>query len=396
LPAGDDRRAEELTIEAAAPVRKRVALLGPAPPDRGGIAHETARLARELSRLTTLDYYTFSRPYPTWMDPRRFAVDPALPPAGAKPLLDYRSPRSWRSAADEIARGGAAAVLVPWWTSFWAVPMRGVFRRLAARAPAVARILVCHNVEEHESGAAKRWLSFGALDLAQAYVVHSESSLAELMRRFPGRPAEVVPLPVPEAPAISKEAARRRLGLPEHDPLVLFLGLVRAYKGVDLLLDAAPRIVASSGARIAVVGEVFPDARDLARRARTSPVADRILWRDEYVPEPEMGVWLAASDVLALPYRRISASAIAARAVAATRPMAAADAGGLPETVVPGVTGELFPAGNASSLADAVLTILERGFDAYREGLERAATAARWPRYAERVLAFAERCASSF
>jgi D-inositol-3-phosphate glycosyltransferase len=366
----------------------RLALLGPAPPDRGGIAHETARLARELSARTAVDYFTFSRPYPRWMDPRRYSVDPRLPDAGARPLLDYRSPRSWRDAADRIAHPGAGALLVPWWTAFWGLPVRGVFRRLNARAPWISRVLLCHNVEDHESSAAKRWLSWGAFDAAHAYILHSESSRAEVERRFPKRPADVIPLPVPESPAISRDAARRRLGLPEREPLVLFLGLVRAYKGVDVLLEAAPRIARETGARIAVVGEVFPDARELSRRAQASPVRDRILWKDEYVPEPEMAVWLTACDALVLPYRRISASAIAARALAAGRPMAAADTGGLAETVVAGVTGELFRPGDASGLAEAVRTVLERGVGAYREGLESAADAARWPKYAARVLAF--------
>ncbi len=368
----------------------KIALLGPAPPDRGGIAHETARLAEELSRIVPIDYLTFSRPYPRWLDPRRFAADPELPPSRAIPVLDYRSPRSWRSTADEIARRGSDAVLVPWWTSFWSVPLRATFRRLGARSPRTRRVLLCHNVDEHESGPLRRFLTFGALDLAEAFVVHSESRRAELARRFPKRPAAAIPLPVPESVAISRDDARRRLGLPEEEPIVLFLGLVRPYKGVDLLLDAAPRIVAETGARIAVVGEVFPDARDLARRASSSPVRDRILWKDEYVPEAEMAVWLAACDVLALPYRRISASAIAARALAAARPMAAADVGGLGETVVPGETGELFSPGDASGLADAVRTILRRGVEGYRSGLDRAADAARWPRYAARIVEFVE------
>ena len=377
-------------MAAASGAFGRVALLGPAPPDRGGIAHETARLSRELSAITPLDYLTFSRPYPRWLDPRRFGVDQSLADAGARPLLDYRSPRSWRAAADEIVRLGAGALLVPWWTSFWALPVRGVFRRLASRAPAVRRVLLCHNVEEHESGAGRRLLSWGAFDAADAFVTHSESSRAELERRFPGRPAAAIPLPVPERPPFSRQAARQRLGLPESDPLVLFLGLVRAYKGVDLLLDAAPRIVRETGARVAVVGEVFPDARELAQRAAASVVRDRILWKDEYVPEPEMGVWLSACDAVALPYRRIAASAIAARAIAARRPMAAAAAGGLGETVVPGATGELFAAGDAHGLADAVRRVLDRGVETYRPGLDRAAEEASWPRYARRILDFLE------
>ena len=140
---------------------------------------------------------------------------------------------------------------------------------------------------------------------------------------------------------------------------------MRRYKGVDLLLDAAPEIVRRTQARIAIVGEVFPDARDLLRRAEASPVRDRIVWKDAYVPEEEMALWLAACDVVALPYRAISGSGIAARAFAAGRPVAASAVGGLVEAVEPGGTGELFPPGDSAALARAVETVLARGDDAY-------------------------------
>jgi glycosyltransferase involved in cell wall biosynthesis len=250
-------------------------------------------------------------------------------------------------------------------------------------------LLLCHNVDDHEGSAARRALARAAFGAADAYVVHSEADRDELSRRFSARPAAVLPLPAPEGAGVGRLEARRRLGA--QGPLVLFLGLVRPYKGVDLLLEAAPRIVHESDARLAIVGEVFPASRGLRRVHASSPVRERILWKDEYVTEEEMGLWLAACDVVVLPYTRISGSAIAARAIGARRPIVAASVGGLPEAVIPGVTGELFPPGDAGALADAVRTALERGPSRYAAGLERAAEQAAWPRYAAEILTFIER-----
>lgn len=99
-----------------------------------------------------------------------------------------------------------------------------------------------------------------------------------------------------------------------------------------------------------------------------------------------MARWLAACDVVVLPYRYVSGSGIAARAVASRRPMAAAAVGGLAETVDPGVTGELFPPGDAAGLAAAVRRVLERGSGHYELGLTRSAERASWPRYVEELL----------
>ncbi len=364
---------------------ERIAILGPAPPDRGGIAHETSRLAEELSRLTSVDYFTFSRPYPRWLDPRRFGRDPRLASAPAIPMFDYASPRSWRKTAQQIADRGDLGLIVPWWTSFWAVPIRTLFRRLAPSSPRTRRVLLCHNLKDHESGILKRFLTLGVFSAADAFVVHSAENREELVRRFTPRPVAAIPLPALD-PGEDRAAARRRLGV--EGPLALFLGLVRRYKGVETLLEAAPRIVAESGARIAVVGEVFPDASRLVRLKEASPVARSILWKDQYVSEEEMGMWLAACDVVVLPYREISGSAIAARAIGARRPVAASAVGGLKEMIVPGVTGELFAPGDAGGLADAVGRILARGHAAYATGLDRAAQENSWPRYAERILDF--------
>jgi glycosyltransferase involved in cell wall biosynthesis len=361
-----------------------VAVLGPSPPDRGGIARETALLVRELSCRTPVRYFTFSRPYPRWLDPRRFPVDPSLPRTAATPLLDYASPGSWGRAAEKIA--GDRALLVPWWTAFWGLPVRALFRRLAALSPLTSRVLLCHNVEDHESGLVKRFLALGAFLSAGAFVVHSEEDRGRLERLAPARSVLRLPHPVEPSPPPDREEARRRLRV--EGRLVLFLGLVRRYKGVDLLLAAAPRILAETGARIAVVGEIFPDARDLRRRARLSPAGEAILWKDEYVSEEEMGLWLAACDAVVLPYRSVSGSGIAARAIAARRPVVASAVGGLRDSIEPGVMGELFAPGDAEGLASAVSRALERGIAAYQAGLERAAERASWASYVDRLLTF--------
>ncbi len=366
-----------------------IAILGPAPPDRGGIARETAILAATLRERVPVSWFTFSRRYPRWLDPRRFDVDPDLPAADATPVFDYRSPLSWKRTAEAIATVSPDALLVPWWTAFWGLPDRAVLRRVAALSPGTRRVLLCHNVEDHEGGAFRRFLALGAFLAADAFVVHAASDRDRLARLAPGRPSLVLPHPAVASAAPPREEARQRLGV--TGPLVLFLGLVRRYKGVDLLLDAAPEIVRRTGASIAVVGEVFPDARDLSLRAASSPVRDRILWNDAYVSEDDMALWLAACDVVALPYRAISGSGIAARAFAAGRPVAAAAVGGLAETVEPGVTGELFAAGDAPALARAIETVLARGVGVYAPGLARAAQAASWPRYADALLAFLAR-----
>lgn len=303
------------------------------------------------------------------------------------PILDWRSPLSWRRTAAAVAESGSSALIVPWWIAFWGLPDRAVLRRVARLRPGTARVLICHNVDDHEETALHRFLALGAFLSADAFFVHSEEGRKRLEVLVPDRPVAVHPLPAAESAAPSRDDARRRLGI--SGPLVLFLGLVRQYKGVDVLLEAAPRIARETGARVAIVGESFPDAADIEKRLAAAAARGEILRRDAYVPEAEMDDWLAACDVLVLPYRKIAGSAIAARALAARRPMAAARVGSLAETVVPGQTGELFESGDAAGLAAAVETILARGAEVYAPGLARAAGLATWESYARALRALA-------
>ena len=104
----------------------RIALLGPAPPDRGGIARETALLAEELSTRVEVSYFTFSRPYPRWLDPRRFDSTPGADRSAVpvRSVLDYRSPRSW------VASGPTACAPTAWPRGSTSGRWRDAFHRL--------------------------------------------------------------------------------------------------------------------------------------------------------------------------------------------------------------------------------------------------------------------------
>jgi glycosyltransferase involved in cell wall biosynthesis len=369
----------------------RVAVVGPSPPDRGGISQQTRLLAEHLGP-DLAGYFSFARPYPRWLDPRRFGTLPSRPvPPGPAPrrTFDYARPGSWRRTAREIIASGAEAVVVPWWTSFWALPVRGLFRALEREAPRVVRALLCHNVEEHESSRLRRFLSWGAFETAHALLVHSEEERQRVERMFPGRPVLVRPLPVEDRPRPDPARTREKLGVGR--PLVLFLGLVRRYKGVDVLLAAAPRILSETGAWLAIVGESFGGARSTASGGSMAGLGPRVLRVDRYVSETEMDEWLAACDLVVCPYRRISGSAIAARAVGARRPIVASDLSGF-RPFVSERTGRLVAPGDPEALAEAVREVLQKGPERYHSGLSELAERLGWKPYVASLL---ELCASA-
>ncbi len=370
-----------------------LALLGPGPPDRGGIAQQTMLLADALGpRLA--GYFTYSRGYPKVVNPRRFDVAPELMEAAKKvtPALDWARPGSWKETARKIVGTGAEAVIAPWWTAFWGPSLRGVFRAARRNDPRFRSVILCHHVFDHESAAWKKWLTWRAFAAADAVIAQSDADRDTIAARFPRMPIRVLPHPVENRPLADREASRKKFGV--EKPLVLFLGLIRPYKGLDVLFDAAPKIVEQTGAEIAIVGEIFPDSRDEMARLMRRPIASRIRLVDRYVTENEMDEWLAACDVVVCPYRKNSGSGIAARAIAARRPVVASDQSGF-RPFVSEATGALVPEDDPARLAEAAIAVLRRGVSSYATGLEAVAAAHSWDAYADEIEQFVRESATS-
>jgi glycosyltransferase involved in cell wall biosynthesis len=363
----------------------RVSILGPAPPDRGGIAHQTRLLAEAFGECLG-KYFSYSRPYPRFLNPRRFDDLPEGGEAVATRILDWALPGSWRRAGRAAVESGDA-LLAPWWTAFWAVPLAAAFREARRRDPRFRCVLLCHHVFDHESAAWKRSLAWTAFASADAVIAQSEADRETIVARFPRLQIRVLPHPIEARAPAHRSAARRRLGV--ERPLVLFLGLVRPYKGLDVLREAAPRIRQRTGATVAVVGEVFADSQEEMRRWRRVADPEAIRFVDRYVSEREMDEWLAACDVVVCPYRKNSGSGIAARAIAARRPIVASRLSGfLP--FVSEETGALVSEGDPERLAEAVIRVLEKGADSFTAALDDVADRHAWPAYARAALEFIE------
>jgi glycosyltransferase involved in cell wall biosynthesis len=152
---------------------------------------------------------------------------------------------------------------------------------------------------------------------------------------------------------------------------ILFFGRIWAYKGLDVLIAAQPRISAHvPHARIVIAGR----GEDLARyRALMGDNLDAFVVRNEYVDDDEAARLFRRAAVVVLPYREASQSGVVAMAATYGRPIVATRVGALPEAIDEGVTGLLVPPGDPDALADAVVQLL--GDDTLRAAMGRNARA---------------------
>lgn len=335
-----------------------VALIGPAYPLRGGgIATYTETLAATYQRLGhRVCIVSFRYQYPQWLFPgtTQFSNDP--PPEGLDiyPLIHSLAPPNWVAVARWLADWHPGLVLVNVWLPLFAPCLGTILRRLRTLSAQTLRIGIIHNVSPHERFPAARMLTRYVLQPLEGFLVLSQAVAREL-EHFDSRKPRRLALhpPFEYGPPLPRQEARRRLGLPENAPVVLFFGLVRPYKGIDLLIEALGQTPIPIVALIA--GEWYIEPEPLLRRARELGIAERLRVENRFILRHEAPLYFCAADLVVQPYRSATQSGVTPLALRYERPVLVTTAGGLSEYVEPGKTGYVVdptPEALAAALTD--------------------------------------------
>lgn len=337
----------------------RFCLIGPTYPYRGGIAHYTTLLAQHLREEHETLLISFSRQYPAWLFPGRSDRDPSERPlrTEAEYLLDPLNPVTWRRTLRRIRAWQPEVVVMQWWVPFWA-PAWAVLGRGIRRLPGSPRLFfICHNVLPHEQGKWSRWLLPHVLKLAlkpgNRFIVHSQADGDILNRYFPQADIRVSPLPTYQKVGESKETVLP-VSLPGDRPLLLFCGFVRPYKGLDILLDALPLVLAKRPIHLLIAGEFWQGTATYRAQIDKLQLGEAVTIIDEYLPNETLTACIARSDVVVLPYRSATQSAVIQLAFGQGKPVITTDVGGLAEAVENGRTGLVVPPDDPQALAEAI------------------------------------------
>jgi glycosyltransferase involved in cell wall biosynthesis len=221
-------------------------------------------------------------------------------------------------------------------------------RKIARERPSV---LTAHNAAPRRARAVDAWRE--ALETVDRIVVHSRQTGDKLARLGVDRgKTRVIPHPVFDAPV--DEAVS-----PPSGGTMLFLGLIRRYKGLDLLVSALPRILeAVPDARLVVAGDPLDPVEPMRTLASSFGVDEAIEWRLGFLPEPELAPLLADAAFVVLPYRVIESSGVLALALGHGRPAVVSDLGAVGETVREFGAGRAVPAEDVEELAGACVELL--------------------------------------
>ncbi len=371
----------------------RIAYLSTFYPFRGGIAQFNASLCQALvAQGHDVLPYTFSRQYPQVLFPGKSQYVQAGDHAtelNSIPVLDSINPLNWPKAARQIRGQKPDLLLMKFWMSFFGPSLGAVAARMA---PETRVVSVLDNVLPHERRFFDLPLTRRFLARNHGFVVMSEAVEKDLNRFRPEAARLFHRHPVYDhfGEALDRSEARRALGLAPDEKLLLFYGFIRAYKGLDLLLDAFDQL--RGPYRLMIAGEAYEPFAPYAARIAASPFSSAIEVRERYISDEETRLLFSAADACVLPYHHATQSGIALIAYQFRLPMLATDVGGLKEYVENGVNGILVPPEDKAALARGIERYFEQGgYERFSPALSGMRQQLSWEHLATSLAAFVDR-----
>ncbi len=351
----------------------KITILGPAHPYRGGLASIMETMARTFRRRgDEVSVRTFTLQYPSLLFPGKSQTVDTPPPGDLSIVrcVNTVSPFSWWRVGRQLRRERPDFVLLKYWTPFMA-PCFGTIARIARGNGHTKVLCQIDNVEPHEHHAVDKPFNRFFLRSVDGFVYMSEQVHRELAA-YTDAPALFSPHPLFEhfGGRVDRSEACVRLGLDPAVGYALFFGLIRDYKGLDLLLDAWARLRREGridGRKLIVAGEFYTSPEPYLKQIAALGLQDEVILHDRFIPDAEVKYYFSAADCVVQPYKTATQSGVTQIAYQFCTPMIVTNVGGLAEIVPDGRVGCVCPP-SAEGVADAIERICAPGvLERFRE-----------------------------
>ena len=370
----------------------KVAILSCFYPFRGGIAQFNGNLFLELGKTHDVKAYNYSRQYPGFLFPGKtqyVAPGDDSFPLESEAVLDTANPFSWNGAAGKIKAWGPD-VLVMRYTMPWFAPSLGfVARRMppSCKVVAIADNIIPHERHFFDKPFTKYFL--GGLD---GCVTLCDAVAEDLRRWEPSMPAKVIfhPLYTHFGEKLPREEAESRLGIGHGRRNILFFGLIREYKGLDILLEAFNGL--PEDFQLIIAGECYGSFDRYQAIIDASPAKNRIHLFRRYIVDSEVKDYFSVADATVLPYRSATQSGVSSISYHFDVPMIVTDVGGLRETIGDSGTGLVADTAEPGPVREKIMQFFSD--PALREScignIRREKERLSWSRFCKELITFAE------
>ncbi|MGB0524375.1 MAG: glycosyltransferase [Flammeovirgaceae bacterium] len=337
----------------------KIAYLSVFPPYRGGIAQYAASLVKALRETHDVQAFNFKRQYPDFIFPgqTQYLEDEQAHAYDSERCVDMLNPISYWQTAQRIIRYQPQVLLINYWMPFF-VPALGTIAYLV-RKKGIRVVAVLHNLIPHEQRMGDQVLNRFFVNQIDRFLVMGSSVKDDLLSMLPQANYKQHPHPLydhfgkPQDQAALKEAFQ----ISPNQKVLLFFGLIRAYKGLDVLINAFGEL--SEEYVLVIVGESYENFEKYQALIDANPNKARIHVYNRYVPDEEVPRFFSLADLCVLPYKSATQSGVVSIAFHFDLPVLVTDVGSLKEMVTTFQGGMTVEADHAPALAKKINEFFE-------------------------------------
>jgi len=315
---------------------KKVIIIGPAHPYRGGIANFNNSLADAFFKNgDDIEILSFKLQYPSFLFPGKTQFESSDPPKNIKikSIINSINPFNWFNVAREINRKNPDFVIIRYWLPFMGPCLGSIARLLNKKIKILA---ITDNIIPHEKRFGDFFLTKYFVSSCDAFVTLSASVLEDLTQFTKSKNKKFTPHPIYDTfgEKIDKSVAKKNLELNINDKYLLFFGFVRKYKGLDLMLHAmSDQRIKDLGIKLIVAGEFYDNIDFYLDLINELDIDSNIILKSDFIDERDVKNYFCASDMITQTYRTATQSGVTQIAYHFERPMLVTDVGGLAEIV---------------------------------------------------------------
>lgn len=366
----------------------KIILLGTSWPFRGGLATFNERLAKQfMAEGHDVEIWTFTLQYPSFLFPGKtqYSNEPAPEGIAIRRELNSCNPFNWIRVGKAIKKAAPDLLICCYWMSFFA-PAYGLISRMAKKNGKTKCVALVHNMIPHEPNILDKLFAPYFIKSQDGFVALSESVVKDIekvesLKFNVERPKTFSPHPIYDhyGERMTKKEACAALGLDDKNGYMLFFGLVRAYKGLDVLLDAFGLIKDQlPTVQLIIAGEFYEDEEKYRAQIAANGLKERVLLRNEFIPDGDLRKYFGAADLIVQPYKTATQSGVTQVAFHFEKPMLVTNVGGLGEIVHDHKMGYACEPTAEAIAADIVDYFQNKRQEAYTAYLQKEKTKYAW------------------
>ena len=368
----------------------KITILSTAFPYRGGIAVFTERLARAFQEEgDRVKISTFSLQYPNFLFPGKSQYSSSEKPQDLAIEREVNSinPINWIRIGLKLKKQRPDILILKYWLPFLS-PCFGTISRIARSNKHTKAIVVIDNLIPHEKRFGDHLLNSYFVNSVDGFVAMSKTVFDDLSQ-FDADKKKVLgvhPLYDNFGKAKSKEEAIENLGFDKNYKYMLFFGIIRKYKGLDILLEAfADNRLKNQNLKLIVAGEFYEDAKPYHDLIKQHNLADSVILATRFIPDKQVVDYFCAADIIVQPYKHATQSGVTQIAYHFEKPMLVTNVGGLNEIVPHNKVGYVCKP-NANDVANHLVDFFSKNKEGlFIEGVKKEKSKYSWDKMIENI-----------